>query len=146
MQLITSFLFLMGVKFNYCITVGDTTAVYEALYWWWHFCSYVCSCCNGWQRWWNWDLCLWIRKWMPPVVTAQKAVRAFTIITQYYDAHGLHEKTVNVFCIRSTFKGDYQAPRRKKDNSFFKQRKILLDVLNVSVQCPYEVELKLSII
>jgi hypothetical protein len=36
----------------------------------------------------------------PPVVTAQKAVGAFMIITQYSDAHGLYEKVdINVFCV-----------------------------------------------
>jgi hypothetical protein len=37
---------------------------------------------------------------MSPVVTAQKAVGAFMIITQYYDANGLYEKVdINVFCV-----------------------------------------------
>jgi hypothetical protein len=37
---------------------------------------------------------------MPPLVTAQKAVGAFTFITEYYDAHGLYEKVgINVFCV-----------------------------------------------
>jgi hypothetical protein len=52
---------------------------------------------------------------MSPVVTAQIAVRASTIITQYCDAHGLYEKVdINVFCVEKHFQRQVAGSMKKE--------------------------------
>jgi len=52
---------------------------------------------------------------MPPLVTAQRGVGAFLIITQYCDAHCLYEKVdINVVCVEKHLQRQLSGSMKKE--------------------------------